>query len=405
MRPIKPRVWFLAIAAVVGLAVLLWWPRDRSSSAAQPSQGAQGAQGAPPRTPVDDPPPDPAAADADAQQEAILSADVNDPRARAAAGAALNQTIRIYRETMVYPLWSRPADGSNEHLTRWNQPISVGQPFAVDAEKREIEATAQIDRVFAAPDAAVSILVTASYVADRTSAPLDQVAAELQWRDRKAETWVTDQAIPMRPADGGWTGALVPSQVEALRSPIREARIVAYAHVGEFAHEFTLDFAYAVEQPVVVHGIVSDRVADGNLELGLDVELTTAAPVGLQATLFESDGTTAIAVFDDRFFPKRAGRQVVTVRFFGKILHDHTIDGPYRLGAVHGYVYRQDLVPDQLFFDRADLPAMSTAAHSAAGFSAESYQSPEVSARLAHYEAIRAAMREGRDPPPPPSAP
>jgi hypothetical protein len=180
---------------------------------------------------------------------------------------------------------------------------------------------------------------------------------------------------------------------------------VVYVHVGEFARELTLDFAYAVEQPVVVHGIASDRVVDGNLELDLDVELTTAATVSLQATLFESDGTTAIAVFDDRIFPKRAGRQVVTARFLGKILRDHKIDGPYRLGAVHGYVYRPDLVPDQLLFDRADLPVMSTAAHPAAGFSAEAYQSPEVSARLAHYEALLAALREGRDPPPPPSAP
>jgi hypothetical protein len=84
------------------------------------------------------------------------------------------------------------------------------------------------------------------------------------------------------------------------------------------------------------------------------------------------------------------------------VLHDRNINGPYRLGAVHGYVYRYDLEPDQLFFDRADLPLMITSAHAASAFSPDPYQSPEVAARLAHYEAVREALRAGRPPPPPP---
>jgi hypothetical protein len=338
----------------------------------------------------------------EAAMEPIPATGFADPASRAIAASKLDETIQIYRDTMVYPLSSRPADGSNEHLTHWNRPISVGQPFAVDANKREIQANAQIDRVFAAPGVAVAVVVTASYSSDGSPATLDEVGAELQWRDRKANEWVAVQAVPLRRAAGGWVGSVIPSQVDALRAPIREARILTHARVGEFEREFTLDFSYAVEQPVVVHGIASDRIRAGSLELELDVELSTAATVALQATLFASDGTTAIAVFDDRYVPKRAGRQVIPIQFFGKVLHDRNINGPYRLGAVHGYVYRYDLEPDQLFFDRADLPAMTTSAHAASAFSPDRYQSPEVAARLAHYEAVREALRAGRPPPPPP---
>jgi len=180
---------------------------------------------------------------------------------------------------------------------------------------------------------------------------------------------------------------------------------MAYVRDGEFAREIALDFAYSLDRPVVVRGIAFDRVVEGSLELGLDVELQTAAPIGLTATLFSGDGRTAIAVYDDRYFPARPGRQIIPVRFFGKIVHDRRIDGPYRLGAIHGYVYHHESTPDQLFFDHPDSAKLMTAAYPAAKFSPDDYQSPEVAARIAHYEAVREAVRAGREPPPPPQPP
>ncbi len=392
----------LAVALIVAAAIAalaLWWSRrDRESEAATTATREPAAL-ATPAPPIPIPP---AVVVTEAPPAAVAGTDTSDAASRAVAVAKLDETIALYRATMTYPLWSRPADGSNAHLTHWNRAIETGQPFAEDADQRTIEARAGIDRIFAAPDAAVTLVVTARYVDDGSPAKLDELDAQLQWRDREHDVWVTVQPVPLRATADGWTGAVVPSQIAALRAPIREARLVAYVRIGEFSRELTLDFAYAIDPPVVVHGLASDRVIDGDLVLGLDVELATAATVGLQATLFAADGTTAIAVFDDRIVPTRAGRQVVPVRFFGKVLRERGVGGPYRLGAIHGYVHRPDLVPDQLFFDRADLPALTTAAHPASGFAADPYHSPEVDARIAHYLALRAALGAGQSPPPPP---
>jgi hypothetical protein len=399
----RSRGWFVAIAIAALAAVsVMWSMRDRSPAGKAPVV----LERAETRIPsfgltagiAGDTPPRPPEGETAAQVTVTVSDGVDDPASRAAAAAKLDDTIQSYRATMVYPLWSRPADGSNQYLTHWNHPISVGQPFAVDGARREVSASASIDRVFAAPGAAVVVQVIASYVADGMPAPLDEVDAQLQWHDRQVNEWVTLQAVPLQRGANAWAGAVVPSQIAALRGAVRETRIVAFARVGEFSREFTLDFAYAIDLPVVVHGIASDRLVDGQLELDLDVDLAAVAPVGLTATLFASDGTTAIAVFDDRYFPVHAGRQVIPVRFFGKILHDRKIDGPYRLGAVHGYVYRRELAPDQLLFDRTDMPAMTTAAYSASGFSAAGFHSPETDAQLARYQRLRAALTEGRDP-------
>lgn len=400
-----------AAMVVLGVLAALWWieraPSSRSTAPGQLSRTAawhgpsvksgdeRGFRSEPASGAANDPTP----------TEPIAAADLTEPATRAIAADGLDRTLQIYRETMTYPLSSRPADGSNEHLTRWNRPISTGQPFAVDAAKREIQALATIDRIFAGPGQAVSVVVTTTYVADGLPAQIAEIGAEVQWRDRQANEWVTAQAVPLRGTADGWVGSVVPSQVEALHTQLREARIMAYVRDGEFAREFALDFAYTLEQPVVVRGIAFDRVVEGSLELGLDVELRTAAPVGLTATLFSGDGRAAIAVYDDRYFPARPGRQVIPVRFFGKILYDRKIDGPYWLGAIHGYVYRQGSTPDQLFFDHPHSAKLMTAVHPAAGFSPDGYQSPEVAARIAHYEALREAMRAGREPPPPPQPP
>jgi hypothetical protein len=329
----------------------------------------------------------------------VLANDTSDPAARAIAVERIEQTLQLYRDTMVYPLSSRPADDSSAYITRWNHPISLGQTFAVDRAGREIQAVAQIDRTFAPPGVPVSVQALVTYVADGTPASVEDVGAELQWRDREANEWVTVQAVPLHRTGDSWTGSVVPSQIDALRVQMREPRILVFVRNGEYAREFPLDFAYAVAQPVIVHGLASEQAVDGSLELGLDVELTAPAPVRLVATLFAADGTTPIAVFDDRYFPTKPGRQVIPVRVFGKVLHDRGVDGPYRLGSVHGYMYRRDAMPDQLVFDRADLPAMVTAAYPAARFSPDAYQSPEIAARVTRYEALRDALRTGRTPP------
>lgn len=408
----RGRGWRYGLACAVLLlfvAGLWWWQRG-----AAPSTGPSAERPSRPSNPWRPSSSDqskvataPAARGEEPLPQPIPANGVSDPASRALAVEKLDETIRLYRETMTYPLSSRPADGSNLHLTRWNQPISLGQPFAVDAAKRELRADAQIDRIFAAPGQPITITITAAYVDDGSPAKLETVGAEVQWRDRKApeasQEWVSAQTISLVGDGSTFRGAVIPSQVEALRAPIREARVLAFVRAGEFERELPLDFIYAIQQPVVVHGLRSDRLVDGSLELGLEVDLATAAPVALNATLFADDGTTAIAVFDDRYFPKRAGRQTIPVQVFGKILHDKKLDGPYRLGAIHGYVFRSDLQPDQLFFDRAETPPLRTAAHLASSFSPEAYQSPEVAARIAHYEAMREAMRLGQPVPPPPA--
>jgi hypothetical protein len=401
----------LACAGLLLMVAGLWWWR-RGAAPSSPPEAERAARSPSRWTQASSDEPAPAlsavAPTEDGLPQPIPATGVSDAASRAAAVEKLDETIRIYRETMRYPLSSRPADGSNAHLTHWNKPISVGQPFAVDAAKREIRADAQIDQIFAAPGEPIAVTITATYVDDGSPAQLEAVGAEVQWRERKAtepgQEWVSAHTVPLVRDGQIHRGAFIASQVEALRAPIREARVLAFVRVGEFEREFPLDFIYAIQPPVVVHGLRSDRVVDGSLELGLEVDLATAAPVALNATLFGGDGTTAIAVYDDRYFPKRAGRQIIPVQVFGKILHDKKLDGPYRLGAIHGYVFRKDLQPDQLFFDRAEAPVMKTAAHLASAFSADAYQSPEVAARIAHYETLREAMRQGQPPPPPPPA-
>lgn len=398
-RSRRTTLTMVAVAAVG--AVAIWFAtrpastRARAASSAAEPRPTSAPVGRQAPSPVSSPPSNP-------EVTAEPGAATSDPAARLVAAERLDETARTYRETMTFPLWSRPADDATAGLTAWNQPISTGQEFAVDEVKRGLAVTAGIDRVFARAGEPVAVTIGVRYADDGAPATADEVDAQLQWRDRAADTWVTAAAVPLRGDAGAWSGAVVPSTVAGLSDAVREARILAFVRRGEYSRELSLDFAYALAPEVVIHGLASDRVVDGSLELGVDVELAAAAPVRLIATLFAPDGTTPLAVYDDRYFPTRAGRQVVPVRVFGKILRDRGVDGPYRLGAVHGYVFHDGQAPDQVFFDDAGAPALVTAAHRASDFSPAPYHGSDVDHRLAQYRTLRDALAEGREPPPPP---
>jgi hypothetical protein len=91
---------------------------------------------------------------------------------------------------------SSRSSAHNAHLTHWNKPISVGQPFAVDERKREIRADAQIDRIFAAPGQPITVRITATYVDD--GAP--EVAARIAHYEAMREAVRQGQSPPPPPA-------------------------------------------------------------------------------------------------------------------------------------------------------------------------------------------------------------
>lgn len=307
-------------------------------------------------------------------------------RQRAQAQARIEAMIATFEAETVYPSWSRPVDGSNRQVIDWNQPESSGQPFAEDDQGGEIRADLGLSKMFVGPGEPLTARVEARYTEGGGPAPLDQVQLSLDWFD--GTTW--RPAATLEPiADGeGWRAEVVPSQVPALRTRPVDVRIRAYVKAGAMDRELTVGFRYAASEALRILGLHGDRLDQGDLLLLLEVEVLTLAPIFLQATLFEAAGARPLAVYEDYHRPTQLGRQVLPVRIYGRVLNEQGLDGPYRLGRIHGFVYRAELEPREQFFAGPEGLPLLTGAHRAKAFRSEAFDSPEKREKLAQYRAM-----------------
>jgi hypothetical protein len=294
--------------------------------------------------------------------------------------------MELYAETMIYPRWSRPADGATRHLLEWNRMMPIGQAFAADAEGREISVELALDKLFAGPGESLSATASIyrSLGAERAPVAPDRLAGRVEMLDPD-KGWVSVADVAFTASGDTFTASFTPGTIPQLAERPREAQFVAEVHLGEFFKVLPLTFRYAAEAPFVVRRVIGDRATKGALEIDLDVEVKYAAPTLVQAGLYDGAGTRAIAVYDDYFRPVRTGRQIVTLRFFGKTLADAHIDGPYRLRAVHGLVMRPGEEPGELFWSFPDDPRAMTAAHRASTFSDDEWTSDEKERKLTQY--------------------
>lgn len=385
-----------ALALLVG--AVAWWstpaPRDPAGATTQPASHKGLASEATPRpsaivTERGSPPSIEAEAAERHDQGDVDPTDALELQARARAKA--DDLIAKFEAETVYPSWSRPADGSNRHVVEWNQPESIGQPFAEDAEGREIRADLQLSRMFVGPGETQVAKVSASVVEDGAPAALDTVKISLDWFDGNG--WQSAIELPVVRDGEGWRAEVVPAAVPALQARPVDVRIRAYVRAGEMDRELAVGFRYTAAESLKVFGLAGDRLDQGDLLLHLEVEVSVVAPILVQATLFAEDGQRALAVYEDYHRPSQVGRQILPLRIYGRILNEAGLDGNFRLGRIHGFVYRQELEPREQFFARAEDPPLVTGTYRAASFQSDAYDSPEKRAQLARYRGLQTTSR------------
>jgi hypothetical protein len=158
-----------------------------------------------------------------------------------------------------------------------------------------------------------------------------------------------------------------------------------------------LGFAYSTQPPVRVLGVVGDKIVNGSLEVTLEVDIAGITPVRLRGALAKAGNLDRpIATYDKWYRPTAAGRQHVTLQFFGKILRDAELDGPYELFRIHGTAYVRGAQAPQVFFQEER--TFRTRAYRAEQFDGDEWRDPEKDAKLRMYARARETIdrAEGR---------
>ena len=304
----------------------------------------------------------------------------------------LRRTLALYEEASVYPPWSRPAaEGSAPHLLQPNAPASMGQPFAADSEGRQIRTDLVLDRWFVGPGETATATLTVTREDQPGATYVPSVAVmRVEYYDPERKEWPVAGELSVVRRDNQLVAVIDPSAIPLLAAadPPPEVRLLAHVEVGAFFKDLPINFRYASRPSFKVLGSAGDRVADGSLEVDLEVEVHHIAPTLVQGVLYDAAGTRPIATHERQFQPSRTGRQIVTLQFFGKALHEAGVNGRYRLKGLHGHVLVAGAESGGLFWSHSDEPPIVTRDYSSSQFSGAAWSSPEKEGMVARYRQL-----------------
>jgi hypothetical protein len=146
-------------------------------------------------------------------------------------------------------------------------------------------------------------------------------------------------------------------------------QVTFQAPEGLGARKYVTTMEYSRRPDGNINGKYADRVDQGSLVIDVGVTTTVAAEYRVIGSLY--GGQNAIA-FASKSMQLGVGDATIPLLFFGKILHDRGIDGPYELRYV---MLSEHVGPDEIPGETVD-PAYTTQPYAARSFSDAAYVPP-----------------------------
>ena len=301
--------------------------------------------------------------------------------------ARLKRELEDYKKSSIYPHWSYPLTPDMSFLLRWNDAVTGDLPF--DEAGTMVRFDGSAGRVFAGEPytawieawrteggkkRSVPLRVTRAVV-EVTSGPASGEAFELTFKDDGASGDV-------QAGDFIQTTRFVPSERDELsRTSSRSATTSSTGRGANTKSRTNIRASPASSTYATMRAWV---VRDGSLVVHVDCDVLEAGVYTFYANLFASDGTTPIAT-TKLSFPLAAGRRTADLVFFGKVIQDAAIDGPYVVKDLHGLKREAD---DELDVWWNHPRSYQTAAYRADQLSDAEWDDPERTEKISNFERV-----------------
>lgn len=336
--------------ALVCAALLVWWLLGRPASAPAPRDAAPAA--APPDTPTDPGAP-PAAVTAEEQTE-------------------LPEAVQRYLETTVYPPTSGRLGPEAVDLLEPNRRYEDFKrlPGAPGVDPN-LSFLWTCDRYQYTSDQ----VIEARFEAKNGDAPavVDSLDAWAQPESREGEVG-EPLRLRFREEGGAWLAELdLAALLPEHHGPVALVARYRIADLPEREERIRVFVTPAAAVPARFTGNFRDRVEDGSLLVEVGIEVDLPGFYRLDANLYK--GTTPVGWAT---YKGTLGRSDGTapLRFFGKVIHDAGHAGPYEVGEVRGYLFREAEFPDRLHM-RSYRERWQTEAWKLSQFSDDEWDDPQ----------------------------
>lgn len=316
--------------------------------------------------------------------------------AKVSSVARLEEVLADYQSNAIYPIWSRPHDEGTKYKLAWNEaavsdlPLSDSDPlyYRFGADRAHVtygeSYTAWIEAWEGEDDQKrVPIKISEAYIM-ALSGPKPGRVSQLQFKDDGLNG-------DAKAGDLRYTVRFNPSEIPEMKLSL-QVRLSAVIEHKSAKRLVVREFTYAPRPVVVVEGI-TDSVKDGNMVVTLSVDVLERGMHTFEANVMSGDGATAIGwVKDTRTL--EVGKQTVDCRFFGKIFHDKSADGPYLVKDIRGFLRFADEKEMPIWWkhDQTHL----TKPYKPVDLSAKEWEDPEKTATVARMKQLIADTKAGK---------
>jgi hypothetical protein len=289
------------------------------------------------------------------------------PKPADVTDAQVPPQIQRFLEANVYPPTSRPLTADAVDLLYPNRRYEKPQPLDEDGE---ITFVFTADRYYYTGDEVAHVWLEVLKGDEPARVQLDRATARAEGGGGSGGMLVD---LGLRPAGGLWSTDLSLGNAFPGHHGSILLEVAFRADGGEPHSAAVRIFSTPVERvPARLTGDVRDSLIDGSLLVEVGVDVFEPGFYRFDANLYDRDGAPlAFTVFKGDLAP---GEQWLPLEFFGKVLRDQGVMGPYSVEQIRGYRFLEGQTPDrELLID--DPLTHLTSAYDVASFSDAEYTS------------------------------
>lgn len=315
----------------------------------------------------------------------------------------LQRALDDYRESARFPPGSRPFEEGARYKLDWNASLKDDLPFESLADggiEGDLSYRLETDRAHVSPGEA---LTTRLFIyrgqADQPVALRIHSAAVVSGGAQQTPLLPLTFQADARSGNGVYSNRFVPSESEALRRAEEDGERDFSVALDVEAEGRRLSirraFTFTTREPLKLLGS-RDALLDGSLVVTLTFQVETAGLYTFEANLLSASTQQPLGwIHTSESLPQ--GRAEVQLPFFGKVLHDAAVDGPYLVTGLRAFLRNAQGAPTRFWVSASPL---RTSYYAARGFSAAEWNSPEKEARL---RVLQQVVDSAKAPPPAPT--
>lgn len=327
---------------------------------------------------------------------APTAAALNDPRPGSATDTRapsqprqrLESPLETYRRFAIYPPSSRRLHPEKTDLIDWNRRHETARAHPEDPT---VSALFTADRYHLVGEQTLSPVLTVQR--DGRSATAEIIESHVRLPDGRTVPY------ELSPQGEVYVGLIQPSAY-GLEAPARlEVEVTYDAGPGPVTARINAMFVPDAAAPARFTGAVRDAMVDGSLVVEVELDVSTGGLYLFDANLFGPEGET---IAWTRHKPRlEPGVHQIPLRFFGKVLVDAGVDGPYTVGQLRAALAAPDRTPSTIWVPPFE-GEITTATYRAAEFSDAEWDAPAKRDRIRRLQRLEAlgGPRIGRPLPP-----